>query len=424
MAEHGVQPFIAYLGTLIQLGGALLLAGLFFLLRTYAHRRKYFLIWGKGWIALILAMLAVVIRYRIVPNLEVALPDDSGLEVKILNATYQYSKLLFYALLVAGTATYTRGSLPTNVVPVAGISAALYTILALFYARDINQMVTLQAPVAAFAAGWCAFTIGMLPRSRRTLGNLTVASVMAGMAVLWTVYFLAFGVTGPMMPEYPGPQALGFLVRYNSFFDCFIHLALGYGMIVLLMEEAKREADDAHSELAVAHDELRRASLYDSVTGSMNRRAFEEGIGLEAARATFGTVMMLDMDNLKAVNDRHGHAAGDSLLRYLVEVLRSTLRSSDKLYRWGGDEFLIVFPGADHAHMKRRMENLLLLSRPLNVGAQGKPVSLMVSLGTSRYASAEEFQAAIERADAEMYRDKYRRKAERVAELVPLTASR
>ena len=147
------------------------------------------------------------------------------------------------------------------------------------------------------------------------------------------------------------------MVRYNPYFDLMGHLALGYGMVVLVMEDAKREVDNAHGELAVAHDQLRRASLYDSVTGSMNRRAFQEGLGLEAARATFGAVMMLDTDNLKAVNDQHGHAAGDALLRYLVEVIRSELRGSDKLYRWGGDEFLIVFPGSSATLVKRRCKN-------------------------------------------------------------------
>jgi diguanylate cyclase (GGDEF)-like protein len=418
MALQDGQPYINFLGVNVQLTGALLLAGLFLLLRHYARRRKYFLAWSKAWFALIVAVLAVMIRYNILPSLNVAVPPNDGLEVRLLLATFQFAKLMFYALLAAGTLVYVRGSVPPKVGTVIGVSAALYTLLCVAYGRDLDQLVTMQAPIAALVTAWCAYTIYSLPESRRTLGSITVGTVFAAMAGLWSVYFAAFGVSASALEPNQGPALINFIVRNNSFFDALTHIALGYGMVILMMEDAKREADNAHAELAVAHDELRRSALYDSVTGSMNRRAFQEGLGLEAARATFGTVMMLDMDNLKAVNDRHGHAAGDALLRYLVDVLRATLRTSDKLYRWGGDEFLIVFPGADHLHVKRRMENLVSLARPLAVGPEGKPVSLMVSVGTSRYASAEEFRAAIERADADMYREKYRRKAAQTAELV------
>ena len=116
---------------------------------------------------------------------------------------------------------------------------------------------------------------------------------------------------------------------------------LGYAMVLVLMEDSKREFDDAQAELRVTHDQLRRAALYDSLTDSLNRRAFAEGVGLEMVRATFGTVVIADLDNLKLVNDRHGHMAGDQIIRRCADVLRATLRPYDKLYRWGGDEFLL-----------------------------------------------------------------------------------
>jgi diguanylate cyclase (GGDEF)-like protein len=384
------------------------------MLRQYAERRKYFITWSKSWIALAVAIAALVVRYYILPSVTAPL-DDDRIGVRILYGIYQAAKLVFYALLAAGTSLYVRGTVQRRLPELLTFGIGAYTIISVLYAQDLNQFVMLQAPPAVMLTGWCGLLIYTMPRSRRTLGSLTVGGVFLYMAAVWTVYFMAFGLAGPMLPNYPGPAWFGFIVRYNPYFDLMAHLALGYGMVVLVMEDAKREVDNAHGELAVAHDQLRRASLYDSVTGSMNRRAFEEGLGLESARATFGAVMMLDMDNLKAVNDEYGHAAGDALLRYLVEVIRAELRGSDKLYRWGGDEFLLVFPGSSATLVKRRMENVVTQATPIGLGLEGHRVGLLASFGAADYTSAEELRSAIEEADLDMYRDKSQRKSRRAS---------
>jgi diguanylate cyclase (GGDEF)-like protein len=415
MSLQDLQPYIAFLGTITQLAVAVLLSLLFLLLRRYAERRKYFLTWAKSWLALSVAIAAVVVRYYILPGISTPVLDDWRPEVRLLYSIYQGAKLVFYALLAAGTALYVRGAVQARMRQLVAVGIVVYTAISALYARDLNQFVMLQAPPAVMLTGWCGTMIYTMPRSRRTLGSLTLGGVFWYMAIVWSIYFVAFGLAGPLLPEYPGPAWFGFIVRYNPYFDLMAQVALGYAMVVLVMEDAKREVDNAHGELAVAHDQLRRASLYDSVTGSMNRRAFQEGLGLDAARATFGAVMMLDVDNLKTVNDQHGHAAGDALLRYLVEVLRAELRGSDKLYRWGGDEFLLVFPGSTATLVKRRLENVVAAADPLALGPEGHPVRLAASFGASDYASAEELRGAIEYADADMYREKSHRKSLRAS---------
>src|SRR5205823_2188197 len=107
------------------------------------------------------------------------------------------------------------------------------------------------------------------------------------------------------------------------------------------------------------------------------------------------------------VNDSYGHAAGDRMLRRCADVLRSTLRPYDKLYRWGGDEFLLIVPSARSTDVLLRLRDALASAEAVDAG-DGEEVRLQVSLGAADYASAEELDLAIERADRAMYQEKNR----------------
>lgn len=404
---HGLQPYLSFLGSFIQFGSSLLLIALFLMLRRYARRRSYFQTWAYAWIALSVALFAVMLRYNILPALpgsDGVVPLDSLFRVKLLYFLYQFAKIGFYGLLIAGTLRYVRSApqFPSQIGFIA--FTTLYAAFSVWQSRDLNGVVMWQTPIAVVSLAYASYLMGTLPKSRHSLGSVLSAYCLGFGAVIWALYVLGFG-----MGTSSDANPLIGIIHYNTYLDLAWHLSLGFAMVVLLMEDVKHEVDAAHAELAVAHDNLRRASFYDSVTGSLNRQAFAEGLGLEAARAGFGAVMMLDMDNLKDINDEHGHAAGDSMLRYLVEVLRSQLRASDKLYRWGGDEFLLVFPGADAQHVARRIRTELTAVQSLRL-ANDSEVRLCVSIGAAAYKSAEDLVAAIEIADRAMYADKGSRK--------------
>ncbi|MGH7466968.1 MAG: GGDEF domain-containing protein [Longimicrobiales bacterium] len=405
-----VQPYIAYLGTIVQWVAALLLALLFLVVHRQAPRRAHFLSWYRAWVALVIALSAVVLRYNILPSFDRLAVDDTRPVVQALYAIYQGSKLAFYAFLAAGVLHYVRGSMPARFVLVTALSGVLYLAASLVYATNLDQFVSLQGPAVVFAAAACTLMMFRLPVTRRSIGTRVMAYAFAATMILWAVYFAAFGVAGPLVSLYPGPQLFGYLVRYNSFFDVLLHCALACGMIMLLVESVRREIADAQAELAVARDPQRRASLHDSVTGSLNRRAYQEGIGMVAVQAGLGAVLALDLDELRAINVAHGHAAGDAVLRYVVEILRKGLRATDKLYRWGGDEFLLVLPGADPVRAKRRLQQLLEHAAPLGRGSEGSPLPVLVSMGAAAYNGGPDLRRAIEHADEDMYREKHRRR--------------
>ena len=164
----------------------------------------------------------------------------------------------------------------------------------------------------------------------------------------------------------------------------------------------------------VEHEQLarsaREAAETDVLTGVCNRRGWERFLLEEEARyAAFGdpaSLLMLDLDGLKVVNDSQGHAAGDELIRRTALVLRSHLRSHDMIARLGGDEFGIVLtriaPAAAEALVDRLREALA-------------EAGIAASFGCSPYSLADGFQAAWQRADVHLYADKRQRRAGRAA---------
>lgn len=409
MTDGDLTAVVSFIGVVVQLGGALLLVLLFVLLRRYVLRRSYFAAWTAAWACGALAILALCVRYIIMPQLVTSPIDDASAPVRTLYLVYQVGKLASFAFFVSGTAMYVTGSRLLGSRNSVFAMTLAYAIVSLIGSSgNLNQLVVWQAPVAVVSLGACAALLFTLPPSRRTLGSAVGGGAFATLATLWLLYGIAFGIASSGSGAQGWVQAV---VRFNTYFDLLLNVALGFAMVVLLMEDGKREVDDAQAELRVAHDQLRRAALYDPLTDSLNRRAFEQGVGLEMARGTFGTVVIADLDNLKAVNDAFGHPAGDRLLRQCAELLRSTLRPYDKLYRWGGDEFLLLIPSARGTDVEARLTEVLGRAQPIQVGTGDRPVTLEVSLGTADYTSAEGIDDSIQLADQAMYRQKHARKS-------------
>ena len=406
MPDGDLTAVVSFIGVIVQLGGELLLVLLFVLLRRYVLRRSYFAAWTGAWVCGCIAIAALVVRYFIMPRLTPI--DESALTVRLLYFAYQSGKLASFALFVAGTAMYVTGSRLLGSRKIVLGATMLYALATLLASTDLNQLVVWQAPLAVVSLGACAALMFTLPPSRRTLGSTASGTAFLALATLWLMYGVTFGIETSAISM---PLWASAVVNFNTYLDLLLNTYLGFAMVVLLMEDAKREVDDAQSELRVAHDQLRRAALYDTLTDSLNRQAFAQGVGLEMARGTFGTVVIADLDNLKAVNDTYGHAAGDRLLRQCADLLRSTLRPYDKLYRWGGDEFLLVIPSARGADVDARLSEVLGRAEPIGVADGTSTVTLQVSLGTSDYTSAESLDESIHRADEAMYRQKQVRKS-------------
>jgi diguanylate cyclase (GGDEF)-like protein len=164
-------------------------------------------------------------------------------------------------------------------------------------------------------------------------------------------------------------------------------------------------------ENARLHRIVERQALVDPLTGLANRRRCEEALAAEVARAErFATPLALvfaDLDEFKRVNDLHGHPVGDSVLRELAAVLRETVRESDLAGRWGGEEFLLLLPGADAAGGVRLAERvrLALESRTI-LTREGARVKVTCSFGVAAFPAAPDGAALVAAADRALYHAK------------------
>ena len=178
-------------------------------------------------------------------------------------------------------------------------------------------------------------------------------------------------------------------------------------------EDSHKLVDNLKTQVSTYETQLKKVeelALRDVLTGLANRRRVETEIESRIARGRVFCVVMLDVNRLKQVNDKHGHLAGDNLLLQFAQELRSNSRSSDLVGRWGGDEFLVVMDG-DMAAANAQTERLQkwvygnYTIRPGKGSAEVK-VSVDAAIGCAQWQPGETGKALIERADAEMYKQK------------------
>jgi len=151
----------------------------------------------------------------------------------------------------------------------------------------------------------------------------------------------------------------------------------------------------------------------DPLTEVLNRHAFYSLVGSKrevAKKPLGGSVAVIDIDNLKPLNDQYGHQAGDAVIRAVARAIRSVIRAEDLLFRWGGDEFMVILPHVNLEESNWRFQKLddLLQKTPLPGVAQ--PVNVTLSIGVSPFSSSNSLEKAIEDADERMYARKTEKK--------------
>jgi diguanylate cyclase (GGDEF)-like protein len=159
--------------------------------------------------------------------------------------------------------------------------------------------------------------------------------------------------------------------------------------------------------------EAQELARVDALTGLPNRRAFEEAVRVEAARASRtkrpAALLLVDIDRFKAINDTHGHTVGDECLQQVAEALSALLRESDRCFRWGGDEFVVLLPDANAEAARAARERVMVTVTASCRMRDGE--SLSVSVGLAELRDEHELEALMLAADRELFRQKRRKAA-------------
>lgn len=176
-------------------------------------------------------------------------------------------------------------------------------------------------------------------------------------------------------------------------------------------ELRRRRGDTVHEKLRVGrlqreHHRIERASLEDPLTGTANRRRIdrERAALLSATTAGWATVVYLDIDRFKAVNDRHGHDLGDAVLRQLADLLRDTVRDGDLVGRYGGDEFVVLAAHCTPSDAEGLRDRILAAVRDHPWERLHPDLHIRVSLGLA--SAREHRQDLFPAADRALYRAK------------------
>lgn len=172
----------------------------------------------------------------------------------------------------------------------------------------------------------------------------------------------------------------------------------------------RRQLDILHKQLAfplrnaLLFAQTRQQALHDYLTELGNRNYLEEvlqhAIYQQQRLATPVSVMLIDLDGFKAVNDEHGHARGDEVLRAFAQLLKRQLRECDQIFRFGGDEFVLVLEDTQALGAQQAFQRL---QRALHADANLATLSLSMSAGLTLLTAEDSVQAMLQRVDDAMY---------------------
>ncbi len=280
--------------------------------------------------------------------------------------------LLSIVILLAGAWLYSRPTMPAAVLPWIGAVVAVALVLLL------------------------------LVETSRDPGNPSVEYALIIM-VVFSQFVLSFpAAITAAVPMLAGYVVVATDVGVADVGDCFIIglTALAVGMVALGLRI--RLADS----LAIALDTAEALATHDSLTGVLNRRGLIDHMpGLLANASRRGdliAIAFVDIDGMKPINDTHGHATGDEVVRIVAASLTSTSRAGDLVARWGGDEFVVVAPAEHGLDRDAWITRLSGGVRDAAAGHSAWDGSVTVGIASGP-ADVSDWQSLVERADDDMY---------------------
>ena len=373
----------------IQELGALLF-GLVFLFLYRQSEVVYFGLWSIAWL---LRFLAALFGYELLRT------EAAGWLAPY--ATFEFAFVI--VLVSAARAGFASGIKDWRTV------LRLIAILPMFVALvwGISQYAGLQAyeiSDALVLAGVYFYNFVEL-RKQQGIGSrvFRFSLLMLGGAFLmhavWLVYIYR---TGPAV-------VWARYLHNEAYYDFALHCVLAFAAMAMWSESQIERVRELGSELDKLRRDATQSRDLDRLTGLLNQAAL--ALRIESPLLFEGVVVVCDMDNFKEVNDCYGHLVGDEILRHIGNLLRASIRKEDEAFRWGGDEFVILFRNQCADVAEKRMGELELRLRDFRVRGFGV-LPIGFSWGTAEL-TGRSLRDALDEADRNMYARKRMRGVER-----------
>jgi diguanylate cyclase (GGDEF)-like protein len=378
-------------GLAIQCVGVLLITLLSIFMRS-SIKSNALNYWTASWASLSLSLISLFIVFQI----------DS--QPSLLQSGYFFGEYIFGLLFVAGCRAQATGATLTKKHDYFLIPAVIVSLGLPYASRDFNDVFMIHAPIMAVLFLMSFFALRKGRHSEEASPGIRVMSTaLLFLGISFLLYVPAFGARkglwGFTLPE-------NFL-HYTSVFDLVFEILLGFGTVMVLMESVRHEVEMANRKLMQARDKLELLVQMDPLTEALNRHAFHSLLRRPEAghtdAVTSGSVAVLDIDNLKPINDTLGHTVGDKAIRAVARAMRSLVRADDMLFRWGGDEFLVLMFKLPQPEASRRIEKLNKILAENCERWIGQAVTVTVSFGVAGFTSLTDLGQAIEQADKAMY---------------------
>jgi diguanylate cyclase len=383
-------------GLAIQCVGVLLIALLSMFMQSSikSNALRY---WTASWVSLSLSLISLFAAFRLAST------------QTIFYSCYFLGEYLFGLLFIAGCRSQATGASLTSKHRYFLIPAIVVSLVLPYASRDFNDLFMIHASILAVLFMISFFTLRKGKRGEDASAGIRV---MLAALLLMTIEFLHY------VPAFAARKGLfGITVpssyfRYTSLFDLLFEILLGFGTVMVLMESVRREVELANHKLTEARDQLQLLVQMDPLTEALNRHAFHSLLrrpeGGQENNATSGSVAVLDIDNLKPINDTFGHPVGDKAIRAVARAMRSLVRADDMLFRWGGDEFMVLMFKLPQPEASRRIEKLNKILEENCERWIGESVTVTVSFGVAGFTSLRDLGQAIEQADKAMYAQRNR----------------
>ena len=378
---------LSTLGLLVQTVGVGLLA-LIFLHVSRQNANGVLRAAGYGWLFLFLALFSLL--------------AFSEIDIPFGNFPYQYLKTLYFVALVVAADRMEHQSPLGRPLGGAAIVAIGVSFLIVFFAPAGSLFYAIHMGIGAVAWGLVA---ALVYRSRLPgLGKQLTGLLALLTFLLQIAYVVFFGVSAAR-----GDRPSRFLA-YTSFYDFFLEMLFGIGLIVWAMEDTERRLSKVHRRAVDDTQRTRRRAQIDPLTETFNRLFLDEQRPSLSRDPGGGSIVLIDVDGLKTINDTEGHEEGDRALWTIAAAIKKLIRGDDYVVRWGGDEFLVVLPGMDPAVAEKRFYMLPgkideVRQSPRHAN-QAYRRFLAAAVGVTPYSLRVPFDTAVSQADRAMYERK------------------